>query len=331
MDHLQTLLTEEDMKWDKLLDNVIKSADVILWGTTPTYPPYTPPLQQQQQQPPPTPPPPPHPKDNPGNLDCGNRPPHEPAADESKTSADFSPLGDARQQMGTLMETSPCMDDDLANVLDDFWLPDYLASNQGSINIQDQANDAMVMPLAEDANLPMAGRHATFNGEMMCVATSPTDTFDLATNSSQSISQCYKNINQQDGERPYIKKPPNAFMLFRKEQSPNVVAQFNITNSAAVNKILGKMWKSLPKKLQAKYYQQAEEHKLIHSLQHPNWSCTENYGKKRKRDRGKQSAIVSGMTSQLMAVIGHNISVCTGAFGGAAMLQRPVLTGWNKR
>ncbi|XP_054652458.1 protein pangolin-like isoform X2 [Dunckerocampus dactyliophorus] len=289
MDHLQTLLTEEDMKWDKLLDNVIKSADVILWGTTPTYPPYTPPLQQQ-------PPPPPPPKDNVGSLDCGVRPPLEPAAGESKAPGDFSPLGDARQQLGTLMETPPCMDDDLANVLDDFWLPDYLASSQGSIN---QANDAMVMPLAEDVNLPLAGRQATFNGEMMCGATSPTDTFDLATNSSQCISQCYKNNNQQEGERPYIKKPPNAFMLFRKEQSPNVVAQFNITNSAAVNKILGKMWKSLPKKLQAKYYQQAEEHKLIHSLQHPNWSCTENYGKKRKRDRGKQSAGVSVTTEDL--------------------------------
>ncbi|XP_034041298.1 pistil-specific extensin-like protein [Thalassophryne amazonica] len=41
--------------------------------------------------------------------------------------------------------------------------------------------------------------------------------------------------------RPHIKKPPNSFMLFRQEQRPLVAAQNNITDCAAINKILGQM------------------------------------------------------------------------------------------
>lgn len=46
--------------------------------------------------------------------------------------------------------------------------------------------------------------------------------------------------NQQDDDCPYIKRPPNAFMLYIKEQKPNVVAEWTIKGSAAVNSILGK-------------------------------------------------------------------------------------------
>ncbi|XP_019739136.1 transcription factor 7-like [Hippocampus comes] len=76
-------------------------------------------------------------------------------------------------------------------------------------------------------------------------------------------------------------------MLFRQEQRPKVVALLNIRNSADVNKVVGQMWKSLSKKQQRKYYELADAAKLLHSQQHPDWSCTENYGKKRKRQRVK--------------------------------------------
>ncbi len=48
-----------------------------------------------------------------------------------------------------------------------------------------------------------------------------------------------KHENQQDKDQPYVKKPPNAFMLFRKEQRPNVVAELSISDSAMINTILG--------------------------------------------------------------------------------------------
>ncbi|XP_061823753.1 uncharacterized protein [Nerophis lumbriciformis] len=96
-----------------------------------------------------------------------------------------------------------------------------------------------------------------------------------------------KEHDSHQDEKRYIKKPLNAFMLYRQEQRPNVVAQLNIRNSAVVNKVVGQMWKSLSKRQQRKYYELAEAQRLLHAQQHPEWSCTENYGKKRKRQRSK--------------------------------------------
>ncbi|XP_057714501.1 sex-determining region Y protein-like isoform X2 [Corythoichthys intestinalis] len=262
MEHLQTLPTDEDVKWDKLLDNILKSADAILWGASPAT--TTQAIIKEELQPLPT----------------------SPTAAEPQVVVDLLPLGSGQEP---LTDGQPVdVEDEFANVLDDFWLPDYLGGQPGSINIQDQKN-VTVMPTHESVNQPLLRlKSEVMSGAASSDSIDPPSDASLSIDSSSSQSQ-YCGYSQQDLDRPYVKKPPNAFMLFRKEQSPNVVAQFNITNSAVVNKILGKMWKSLPKKLQAKYYQQAEEHKILHSLQHPDWSCTENYGKKRKRDRSRNS------------------------------------------
>ncbi|XP_071334099.1 transcription factor 7-like 1-B isoform X2 [Trachinotus anak] len=102
-----------------------------------------------------------------------------------------------------------------------------------------------------------------------------------------SSSQKRKRDSQEDDGRPYIKKPPNAFMIFRDEQRPKVTAELNDNNSATPNTILGQRWKSLSKEEQAKYYEQAEKERRLHAQRHPDWSCSQNYGKKRKRVRRK--------------------------------------------
>lgn len=134
MEQFQTLPTDEDVKWDKLLDNIMKSADAILWGTTSanTTPPLPPP-------PPPLPlplPPPPSPKEEARPLAVAA------AASEHKGATDLLPLASGQDHMELLMEGQPLdVDDELSNVLDDFWLPDYLVGQPGSIDIQDQVTD----------------------------------------------------------------------------------------------------------------------------------------------------------------------------------------------
>ncbi|XP_077439121.1 lymphoid enhancer-binding factor 1-like isoform X3 [Vanacampus margaritifer] len=96
-----------------------------------------------------------------------------------------------------------------------------------------------------------------------------------------------KREGQEDEDKVYIKKPPNAFMIFRKEQRENVMAQLNIRDSAVANKVLGHMWKSLSEKEQEKYYQLADAEKRLHTQLHPNWSCTDNYGRKRRKQRSR--------------------------------------------
>ncbi|XP_075907339.1 transcription factor 7-like 1-B [Nelusetta ayraudi] len=77
---------------------------------------------------------------------------------------------------------------------------------------------------------------------------------------------------------PYIKKPINAFMIFRKEQRVTVMEDLKNRDSAALNAVLGKMWRSLSKEEQAVYYEKARMEKELHSQQHPGWSATYNYG-----------------------------------------------------
>ena len=42
-----------------------------------------------------------------------------------------------------------------------------------------------------------------------------------------------------DESTPYVKKPPNAFMLFRMEQRPKVVLELQNSNCATVNRLIG--------------------------------------------------------------------------------------------
>ncbi|KAL4000767.1 transcriptional adapter 2-beta [Sarotherodon galilaeus] len=82
---------------------------------------------------------------------------------------------------------------------------------------------------------------------------------------------------QQDEDRPYVKKPPNAFMLYLKEQRPKVIAELNIPGSAAVNAVVGQRWKSLSNDQKARYFDQAETERRNHAKEHPAWSTKENY------------------------------------------------------
>ncbi|KAK2919441.1 hypothetical protein Q8A73_003812 [Channa argus] len=101
----------------------------------------------------------------------------------------------------------------------------------------------------------------------------------------------------QNDDQPYIKKPLNAFMLFMKEHRQNVVAEINIRDNATVNTILGHRWASLSKKEKQIFYEKAEEERLLHSRQNPGWSSSNNYGKKRKRQRCKAATTAESSAS----------------------------------
>ncbi|XP_029945801.1 lymphoid enhancer-binding factor 1-like isoform X2 [Salarias fasciatus] len=75
----------------------------------------------------------------------------------------------------------------------------------------------------------------------------------------------------------YIKKPPNAFMLYLKELRPVVEAEIGDRNSALVNAEVARRWKLLPAELKEKYYLEAKIEQKIHEQQHPDWSYKTNY------------------------------------------------------
>ncbi|XP_061781941.1 transcription factor 7-like 1-B isoform X2 [Nerophis lumbriciformis] len=112
------------------------------------------------------------------------------------------------------------------------------------------------------------------NGELLYKVTAPNYTAPLPP----TIPRIKKKNRKVD--ETYVKKPPNAFMLFMKEHRQAVKHHSHLRNSADINKILGRMWHLLSKEEKAKYYDLADKVKRMHSQQHPDWSWRHNYGKK---------------------------------------------------
>ena len=48
-----------------------------------------------------------------------------------------------------------------------------------------------------------------------------------------------KAESEQEDGRPYVKRPPNAFMLFMKEHRPHVEEDIKKKGNGAVNRVLG--------------------------------------------------------------------------------------------
>nr|XP_057935530.1 transcription factor 7-like 1 [Doryrhamphus excisus] len=137
--------------------------------------------------------------------------------------------------------------------------------------IYDQTNFVPEVMLPNGMNMRPVG---LLNGELLYKVTAPNYTAPLPP----TIPRIKKKNRKVD--QTYVKKPPNAFMLFMKEHRQAVKHHSHLRNSADINKILGRMWHLLAKEEKAKYYELADKVKRMHSQQHPDWSWRHNYGKK---------------------------------------------------
>jgi len=105
-------------------------------------------------------------------------------------------------------------------------------------------------------------------------------------------------------DRPYVKKPLNAFMLYMKEQRQKVVAECTLKESAAINQILGRKWHSLGREEQQVYYDKARKARQLHMEKFPGWSARDNYGKRKKRKKEKTHDCTAQTPKKCRAVYG---------------------------
>ena len=136
----------------------------------------------------------------------------------------------------------------------------------------------------------------TPGGSDVCVGPAVTSNHDSAQSVQQAAAPEYHQLARNPGrkrrretsdDRDYVKRPPNAFMLYMKEQRPQVPADISKDGGAAVNTFLARQWRLLTWDQQAPYYEQASVARSLHYQQHPDWTCKENYGKKRRTRRKK--------------------------------------------
>ncbi|XP_028297813.1 lymphoid enhancer-binding factor 1-like [Gouania willdenowi] len=84
-------------------------------------------------------------------------------------------------------------------------------------------------------------------------------------------------------DKPYVKKPLNAFMHFLKKNRASAEAELGTRTSAVVNKHLGQRWKLLSPEQREVYVEEARVDSLLHLFANPNWSNKINYRHKKKR------------------------------------------------
>ncbi|XP_077478297.1 transcription factor 7-like 1 isoform X2 [Stigmatopora argus] len=139
-----------------------------------------------------------------------------------------------------------------------------------------------VVPLPEGATLRAVGM---LNGEVLYAA---VDASQAAPPPISATSFTAKRTCKRRRKLPGVKKPPNAFMCFLREQRLAMKTQLENMDSAAVNKLLAQLWTSLNKEQQAKYYEQAFVQKKLHeqmSSEASSGDQDKSQGPKNKRQR----------------------------------------------
>ncbi|XP_061388859.1 protein pangolin, isoforms A/H/I/S-like [Musca vetustissima] len=132
-----------------------------------------------------------------------------------------------------------------------------------------------------------------YNGEKNIISNQYIN-LDSKNKKNQHTNDSAKEVPKETN-KPHIKKPLNAFMLYMKEMRAKVVAECTLKESAAINQILGRRWHELSRDEQAKYYEKARHERQLHMELYPGWSARDNYGyvskkKKRKKDKNSQES-----------------------------------------
>ncbi|CAB1430077.1 unnamed protein product [Pleuronectes platessa] len=194
----------------------------------------------------------------------------------------FYPLEETTAEYTPLVATSPALEqllDDLRAYLDaplSYQQQSFLQPDP--VHCQTQFDNQQTVTKRLEVRLRPIG---VFDKKVIYGA--PGDRVPPLVNARST--QKRKLVIEEEDDTQYIKKPPNAFMLYREEQRPKILAKLKNSDSAAVNTIIGQMWKALSKKGQEKYYEEYRRLSRIHSQLYPDWS-----GKKRKRSSRRASA-----------------------------------------
>src|SRR5271169_2914469 len=90
----------------------------------------------------------------------------------------------------------------------------------------------------------------------------------------------YDSRSPSPGLREQVKRPLNAFMLYRKDKQ----AEIPTTNHQSVSRIIGAMWKSESAETKARYNTLAQKERELHRLNYPGYK----YSPKKRINKEKK-------------------------------------------
>ncbi|EQL36520.1 HMG domain-containing protein, variant 4 [Blastomyces dermatitidis ER-3] len=105
----------------------------------------------------------------------------------------------------------------------------------------------------------------------------------IATNSDQNASPSPKANKAAQGKPEKIPRPPNAFILYRQHHHPLVKASHPGFHNNEISVLLGKRWKAESAETKAHFKSLADEIKVQHAKDHPDYQYAPRKPSEKKR------------------------------------------------
>jgi ribosomal protein L20 len=109
----------------------------------------------------------------------------------------------------------------------------------------------------------------------------PTTPSPQSTTSAAAVTND-SNL-RSPGKRAKVPRPPNAFILYRKEHHPLLKAKDPDMHNNEISIILGKQWKSEPEQAKDKYRAHARIIKKLHAAENPGYQYAPRKPSEKKR------------------------------------------------
>ena len=138
--------------------------------------------------------------------------------------------------------------------------------------------------------------------------------------SYSSNSTMTSTVDHKSKKEPHTPRPPNSFIIYRREKHAEIIADSknsNTPNNNVISKIVANMWRQESPEVKSLYSAKAEEEKRLHMIKYPD------YKYKPRKSNGKKVAKIMGASScrkkQKMSVEPYKIPQHTHAMPKAIM------------